>query len=61
MRSISVPARPAVAAPLRMVWLPGAYHAAQDFLTAGFAATDVSALATQQRVQLTNAIADLRL
>jgi pimeloyl-ACP methyl ester carboxylesterase len=25
------------AAPTRMVWLPGAYHAAQDFLAAGFA------------------------
>jgi enterochelin esterase-like enzyme len=24
-------------APTRMVWLPGAYHTAQDFLTAGFA------------------------
>ncbi len=23
---------------MRMLWLPGAYHAAQDFLTAGFAA-----------------------
>jgi len=38
MRSIAVPARPAAAAPTRMVWLPGAYHAAQDFVTAGFAA-----------------------
>jgi hypothetical protein len=38
VRSIAVPARPTAAAPTRMVWLPGAYHAAQDFVTAGFAA-----------------------
>ena len=38
MRSIAVPARSTAAAPTRMVWLPGAYHAAQDFVTAGFAA-----------------------
>jgi pimeloyl-ACP methyl ester carboxylesterase len=37
VRSISVPALPTAVAPLRMVWLPGAYHAAQDFLAAGFA------------------------
>ncbi len=37
MRSISVPAAAAQAAPMRMVWLPGAYHMAADFLTAGFA------------------------
>jgi pimeloyl-ACP methyl ester carboxylesterase len=36
VRSISRPARPGSAAPTRMVWLPGAYHAAQDFLSAGF-------------------------
>ena len=36
MRSILRPAVAAAAAPTRMVWLPGAYHAAQDFLTAGF-------------------------
>jgi pimeloyl-ACP methyl ester carboxylesterase len=38
VRSIAVPARSTAAAPTRMVWLPGAYHAAQDFVTAGFAA-----------------------
>ena len=38
MRSISVPALATAVAATRMVWLPGAYHAAQDFLTAGFAA-----------------------
>ncbi len=37
MRSIVVPAEAESAAPVRMVWLPGAYHTAQDFLTAGFA------------------------
>jgi len=37
MRSILRPAVAAAAAPTCMVWLPGAYHAAQDFLTAGFA------------------------
>jgi pimeloyl-ACP methyl ester carboxylesterase len=37
MRSISVPSLCSAAAPTRMVWLPGAYHTAQDFLTAGFA------------------------
>jgi pimeloyl-ACP methyl ester carboxylesterase len=36
VRSISVPAIASAAAPTRMVWLPGAYHAAQDFLAAGF-------------------------
>ena len=37
MRSISTPAVAAAAAPTCMVWLPGAYHTAQDFLTARFA------------------------
>jgi hypothetical protein len=32
-----MPALSTVAAPTRMVWLPGAYQAAQDFLAAGFA------------------------
>jgi pimeloyl-ACP methyl ester carboxylesterase len=36
VRSFSVPAA-AAAAPIRMAWLPGAYHAAQDFIAAGFA------------------------
>lgn len=36
MRSILRPAVAAAAAPTCMVWLPGAYHTAQDFLTAGF-------------------------
>ena len=37
MRSVCVPALSTAVAPTRMVWLPGAYHAARDFLTAGFA------------------------
>jgi pimeloyl-ACP methyl ester carboxylesterase len=37
VRSLSVPALSTAAAPTCMVWLPGAYHAAQDFLAAGFA------------------------
>lgn len=36
MRSIAVPALSTAVAPMRMAWLPGAYHAAQDFLEAGF-------------------------
>jgi pimeloyl-ACP methyl ester carboxylesterase len=36
VRSISVPALSTAAAPTRIVWLPGAYHGAQDFLAAGF-------------------------
>lgn len=32
-----MPALSTAAAPTRMVWLPGAYQAAQDFLAAGFA------------------------
>jgi pimeloyl-ACP methyl ester carboxylesterase len=33
-----MPAAATAVAPTRMAWLPGAYHAAQDFLAAGFAA-----------------------
>ena len=36
MRSILRLAEPGSAAPTQMVWLPGAYHSAQDFLDAGF-------------------------
>jgi pimeloyl-ACP methyl ester carboxylesterase len=38
MRSILKLAEPGSMAPTQMVWLPGAYHSAQDFLDAGFAA-----------------------
>ena len=37
MRNITVPALSTAVAPARMVWLPGAYHGAHDFLAAGFA------------------------
>ncbi len=37
MRSIFIPVIAQAVAPTRMVWLPGAYHAAEDFVTAGFA------------------------
>jgi pimeloyl-ACP methyl ester carboxylesterase len=37
MRSILRAADIHATAPTRMVWLPGAYHSAQDFLGAGFA------------------------
>jgi len=37
VRSIPMPALPTATASSCMVWLPGAYHAAQDFVTAGFA------------------------
>ncbi|HME37382.1 MAG TPA: alpha/beta hydrolase [Steroidobacteraceae bacterium] len=36
MRSITIPALSTATAPTRMVWLPGAYHVALDFLAAGF-------------------------
>jgi len=36
MRSIFRAATAGAVAPTRMVWLPGAYHGAQDFLNAGF-------------------------
>jgi pimeloyl-ACP methyl ester carboxylesterase len=36
MRSILKLARPGSVAPTQMVWLPGAYHSAQDFLDEGF-------------------------
>jgi pimeloyl-ACP methyl ester carboxylesterase len=36
MRSILKLAEPGRAAPTQMVWFPGAYHSAQDFLAAGF-------------------------
>jgi pimeloyl-ACP methyl ester carboxylesterase len=36
MRSILKPAEPGSVAPTQMVWLPGAYHSAQDFLDEGF-------------------------
>jgi pimeloyl-ACP methyl ester carboxylesterase len=37
MRSLLKPARPGSVAPTQMIWLPGAYHSARDFLDEGFA------------------------
>jgi pimeloyl-ACP methyl ester carboxylesterase len=37
MRSIYCAASAGAAAPTQMIWLPGAYHAAQDFVNEGFA------------------------
>ena len=37
MRSIDCAATDGTRAPALMIWLPGAYHGAQDFLAAGFA------------------------
>ena len=36
MVSIFRAARPGLPAPTRVIWLPGAYHAPEDFLSAGF-------------------------
>jgi pimeloyl-ACP methyl ester carboxylesterase len=36
MRSLLKPARPGSVAPTQMIWLPGAYHFARDFLDEGF-------------------------
>lgn len=36
MRSLLKPARPGSVAPTQMIWLPGAYHSARDFLEEGF-------------------------
>jgi hypothetical protein len=37
MRSMLCPAVPGERAPLQMIWLPGAYHLAQQFMDEGFA------------------------
>lgn len=37
MRSLVIDAAAPAVAPTRMAWLPGAFHTAQDFVTAGFA------------------------
>jgi pimeloyl-ACP methyl ester carboxylesterase len=38
VRSIFSPVRAGTRAPTQMIWLPGAYHSAQNFLDQGFAA-----------------------
>ena len=56
MRSILQPADPAAPAATRMVWLPGAYHSAQEILDAGFS----QALAAR-RLSLDLTLVDLEL
>jgi pimeloyl-ACP methyl ester carboxylesterase len=56
VRSIVRLASPERLAPTRIVWLPGAYHAAQDFLNAGFADA-----VCQRRIPLDLAFVDLEM
>ena len=56
MRSIVQAADPSRAAATRMVWLPGAYHSAQEILDAGFS----RALASR-RLALDLTLVDLEL
>jgi pimeloyl-ACP methyl ester carboxylesterase len=56
VHNISVPALASAAAPVRMVWLPGAYHFARDFLAAGF-----SEAARKRRAGLDLIFVDLEL
>ncbi|HEX4242624.1 MAG TPA: alpha/beta hydrolase [Steroidobacteraceae bacterium] len=37
MPETAIPAHPGAAAPVRVLWLPGAYHSHRDFIDAGFA------------------------
>ena len=57
MRSIFRAANPGAVAPTRMIWLPGAYHAARDFLDAGF---PEAVLLRQVRLDLTFVDLELR-
>lgn len=56
MRSIFSPARAATRAPTQMIWLPGAYHSAQNFLQQGFAAA-----VAQRGTQLDLSFVDLEM
>ena len=56
MRSIFCAAAPGVKAPTQMIWLPGAYHCAQDFLDEGFVQA-----ALQRRVALDLTFVDLQM
>jgi pimeloyl-ACP methyl ester carboxylesterase len=56
MHSIVQPADPSVAAATRMVWLPGAYHSAQEILDAGF-----SRAVASRRLALDLVLVDLEL
>jgi pimeloyl-ACP methyl ester carboxylesterase len=56
VRSVFCAAQSGAAAPTRMIWLPGAYHSAQDFLDAGFAAA-----VAERGISLDLAFVDLEL
>jgi pimeloyl-ACP methyl ester carboxylesterase len=56
MRSILCPAAAGKKAPTQMIWLPGAYHSAQDFLDAGFVRA-----AAQRRIPLDLLFVDLEM
>lgn len=56
MRSIYCAAIAGVRAPTQMIWLPGAYHSAQDFVDEGFARA-----AEQRRVPLDLHFVDLEM
>jgi enterochelin esterase-like enzyme len=56
MRSIFCAATPGTRAPTQIIWLPGAYHSAQDFLDQGFARA-----AAQRRVPLDLLFVDLEM
>jgi pimeloyl-ACP methyl ester carboxylesterase len=56
MRSIFCAATAGTTAPMQMIWLPGAYHSAQDFLDEGFARA-----AAQRRVPLDLLFVDLEM
>jgi pimeloyl-ACP methyl ester carboxylesterase len=56
MRSIFCAAAAGTRAPTQMIWLPGAYHSAQDFLDQGFARA-----AAQRRVPLDLLFVDLQM
>jgi pimeloyl-ACP methyl ester carboxylesterase len=56
MRSIFCAAVAGARAPTQMIWLPGAYHSAQDFLDEGFARA-----ATQRQIPLDLLFVDLQM
>ena len=56
MRSIFCAATEGTRAPTQMIWLPGAYHSAQDFVAEGFARA-----AAQRRVPLDLLFVDLEM
>ena len=56
MRSIFCAASAGTRAPTQVIWLPGAYHSAQDFLNEGFARA-----AARRRVALDLLFVDLEM